>query len=357
MTIVNHNQGSITARLRQVLAVHFDPDGGSPYWLDLARERQIKPLDEIRDLADLACLGAMNTEALAERPVEDFIPRTLRADRRGWIVAETGGTLGRSRYAVYGQAEFTAAFVTPFIKAAARYNFPHGENWLFVGPTGPHIIGLAASACAQAVGSPHPFMVDFDPRWARKLPPDSFARKRYLEHLTEQALTILASQVIGVIFATPPVLEDLAARVSAEQRLRVRALHFGGMPVTPALLTHLTAAFPSAVMMSGYGNTLLGVAPELHRTAEAQIAYYPHGSRLIYEVVDDAGEMVAYGMRGRIRAHRLDTMQLLVNVLERDNAIRIAPPGEAAQDGFVLDGLLDPQPIQNEQMQPVVGLY
>ena len=56
-------------------------------------------------------------------------------------------------------------------------------------------------------------------------------------------------------------------------------------------------------------------------------------------------------------AHRLDEMQLLVNVLERDTAVRIEPNAEAAADGFIQDGLRDPQPIVSETIKPVMGLY
>ena len=42
----------------------------------------------------------------------------------------------------------------PFVAAAARVHFPRELNWLFIGPSGPHIIGKAARACASAMGSP-----------------------------------------------------------------------------------------------------------------------------------------------------------------------------------------------------------
>ena len=54
---------------------------------------------------------------------------------------------------------------------------------------------------------------------------------------------------------------------------------------------------------------------------------------------------------------RLDETQLIVNMMERDHAIRIAPLPSAVADGFIADGLRDPRPIVNHVLQPAVGFY
>ena len=56
-----------------------------------------------------------------------------------------------------------------------------------------------------------PFSVDFDPRWAKKLADGSLARRRYLDHVTAQALDVLEREEVGVLFTTPPALAALAA--------------------------------------------------------------------------------------------------------------------------------------------------
>ena len=55
--------------------------------------------------------------------------------------------------------------------------------------------------------------------------------------------------------------------------------------------------------------------------------------------------------------HRLDEMQFLANLVERDTAVRIEPATSAFADGFLQDGLRDPQPIVNELLKPAIGLY
>ncbi len=348
---------TLTARLRRVLRIHFDPDTGTPYWLDRARELGIDPRREIAEVADLPLLGPLDPGALAQRPIEEMIPRSVRDRRAELLVAETGGTLGRPKFAVHRADEFEAAFIEPFLVAARRAGFPHGENWLFVGPTGPHIIGKAAQRCAAASGSPGVFAVDFDPRWAKKLPADSFARKRYLRHIEEQALRILATQRIGVLFSTPPVLSSMCAQMTDDQRLRIRGVHFGGMAVSAQLRSQLAQLLPRAVLLSGFGNTLFGMMPELAYHPRQGIDYYPHGVRLVAQVVQALGRVAAYGERGQIVMHRLDETQFIPNMVERDTAVRIAPRPDAAPDGFVLDGIRDPQPIVTERVRPALGLY
>ena len=378
------------ARLRRVIALHFDPKKGSPYWLERERQLGISARRQIRSVEDLALLGPMEAEALASRPIEDFIPAALLERRTEFIVAETAGTLGRPKFAVHRADEFHAAFVEPFVQAARRAGFPRDVNWLFIGPGGPHIIGKAARCCAQAMGAPDPFTVDFDPRWAKKLPEGSFARTRYLEHLQAQALQVLAAQRVGVVFSTPPVLEGLCGRMTPEKREEIRGIHFGGMPMSNALRKRLADMLPNAVMLSGYGNTLFGMSPELafragvntpavrggcrqapfyrvpsgRADAETGIDYYPHGARLVIRVIEEdgsdevrLGRPVPYGERGQVVVHRLDETQFIANMFERDTAVRIPPRRDAVADGFVLDGIRDPQPIRSETVKPAMGLY
>jgi|SRR5579862_2983601 len=365
MTTSDNRSEPLDERVRRIVALHFDPRDGAPYWVERARALDVDAVHAIQSVDDLALLGPMDRSALFTRAVEDFVPRQFIGCKESWIVGETGGTLGRSSFAVHRGDEFAAAFVEPFVEAARLANFPRGLNWLFIGPSGPHIIGKAARACSRAMGSIDPFSVDFDPRWARKLPAESIARERYLAHIEAQALDVLNAQRVGVLFATPPVLASLAAKIDSEKCAQISGIHFGGMAVHTELRERLRRLFPNAVLLSGYGNTLLGVAPELAYSPETGIDYFAQGTRLVYRVVDSEvkGEnerlarVVDYSRRGQVLAHRLDELQFIPNLLERDSAVRIAPPLSAAKSGFLLDGLRDPQPIANSAVKPEAGLY
>lgn len=353
-----------TRRLERVIAIHFDADQGTPYWLERQSQLGIDATNGIRTIEDLAILGPMDEGALSQRPIEDFIPRRFR-ERRDYLLAETAGTLGQSKFAVHRTDEFETAFVTPFVKAAERVSFPKDCHWLFVGPTGPHIIGRAARRCAEVFGGTDIFTVDFDPRWAKKLPAGSFAAQRYLQHIEAQALHVLEVQDVGVIFATPAVLTGLARQMGEAKREAMRGIHLGGMSASAEFMQEMDTLFPRAVILSGYGNTLFGMMPQLHYAPKTGFDYFACGSRLIVRLIacSDAGETpdvtsrVDRGQRGQVMVHRLDEMQFLANVIERDTAVRIEPDVSAQVDGFLQDGLRDPQPIVNAMLKPAIGLY
>ncbi len=344
--------GALRERLAELLDLHFDPRWGAPFWLEAAAALDFDPRREIRELRDLDRLPAVPMERLAERPVTDFLPRRYHGRRSELVTSETGGTTGRPRRTVFLREEFLEAFVEPFVRAAARVGFPEGLDWLYVGPGGPHVIGKAARVCARALGSIDPFTVDFDPRWVRRLPADSLARRRYLEHVLEQALAVLESQEIGVLFATPPVLEALADRLPDSTRERIRGVHLGGMAVAPAFRTRLAEWFPRAVSLAGYGNSLAGMCPELVPAAARPPEYFPFGARLVLGV-----EAEASGARGRVFFRRLDWSCLLPRVPERDEAELVLPPADAWQEGFALPGVRDPRPPAGLATELGGGLY
>lgn len=347
---------SLTARLRHVLHAHFDPIAGTPYWLDRQKSLGIDVRDRVRTVDDLALLGAMSPHALAGRSILDFVPRRLHDTRTEWIIAQTGGATGMPAWTAYGPAEFREAFVTPFARAAEHVGFPRGEAWLYAGPSGPHIIGRAAADIARETGSPPPFCVDFDPRWARKLGEGSFAQRRYLEHIVEQSLDVISTQDIGVMFTTPRVLTNLAPRMSEKQRRRVRGVHYGGMRLDPAELETLqTTWLPGAVHLAGYGNTLFGCCLELDASPGRVPTYFPFGDRLLLSVVDGPGAANHESRRGRVCFTRLDETMLLVNFIERDEAGLTASPS-GAPTGFHHAGLRDVGPAADAP-SVAAGIY
>ncbi len=84
-------------------------------------------------------------------------------------------------------------------------------------------------------------------------------------------------------------------------------------------------AFPNAVHMSGYGNSLFGMFPETNTTSEG-IEYRTHSERLDVRVVEelaDGGFRVCDpGEQGRILVSRYDETLLILNMLLEDIAIR-----------------------------------
>jgi hypothetical protein len=210
-----------------------------------------------------------------------------------------------------------------------------------------------------------PFSVDFDPRWAKRLADGSTARQRYLDHVTAQALDVLQREEVGVLFITPPALGALAARLSDRQREAIRGVHYGGMSLTPEAVNDFRAAFPRAVHLAGYGNTLFGVVMEVADGHRLAMDYFPLGDRVRFHIVDWPEDGAAAwplrlcerGQSGRVLFHRLDESCLLVGMVERDEAERVVPSPDARALGGHADGLRNPRPPAALAGRLQAGLY
>jgi hypothetical protein len=354
-------------RLRDLVSLHFHPEYGSRYWL--ARQERLgwDVLDRVRSVEDLWLLGPTPVEDLRRYPLRDWIPQAFHGQWPRFVVGETAGTSGRPCMTAYRADEFQAAFITPFLCVAQATDFPRGEAWLWVGPSGPHIIGKVVRELARQTGSMDPFSVDFDPRWAKRLADGSLARRRYLDHVTEQALEVLRREEVGVLFITPPALTALTERLNDRQRESIHGIHYGGMSLSPEVVNGFREAYPNAVHLAGYGNTLFGVVMEVADCCRRDMDYFPIQDRVRFHVAD-CGEHVEHigewpprlaprGRTGRVLFHRLDESCMLAGVLERDHAERIAPSHPAHSLGCTQDGLRNPHPPVTMAGRLQIGLY
>ena len=83
---------ALDAHVREIVAWHFDPATGSPFWLDYASRLGWDPRAEIRGFDDLKRLGEFQDEWLRGGPVQRWIPKGLAG--QPVYVFETGGTTG-----------------------------------------------------------------------------------------------------------------------------------------------------------------------------------------------------------------------------------------------------------------------
>lgn len=358
----SHCSNDLDARLKATLELHLHPKYGSPYWWRRQENLGINVLDRVRCIGDLALLGPTRPAELSTESVWNFLPRHLWNSRSNCVIGESGGTSGPPTSSVYLPADFHTAFVSPFVWAARQTSFPKGCDWLWVGPSGPHIIGKVVRKLAMSMGSPDPWSVDFDPRWVKKLIPGSFVARRYLAHVIDQVGNILERENPEVLFTTPPVLDALATRLDDDARSQFRGIHYGGMTITAEQINGFRKLYPNAVHLSGYGNSLCGVAMEIHNEPRTSIDYYPRDARLIYDVVrmdsdETAWTSVEPGERGRVIFHRLDESTFLPNVIERDEASLILPTPDGYGAGWMFPGLRDPGPSAKQAKTLKLGLY
>ena len=261
-----------------------------------ARQQQLgwTALDRVRTPNDLWLLGPMPMADLRRFPRAGLrstgSSRSVAAFRR-W---RDGGNKRRALRTAYREDEFQAAFVTPFLRVAEATGFPRGEPWLWVGPSGPHIIGKVVRELARQTGSMDPFSVDFDPRWAKRLADGSTGRQRYPRSRYDPGAGRDAPRGHRRPLSSHPrpwpPWPRASATISTEA---IRGIHYGGMSLTPEVVNDFRAAFPRAVHLAGYGNTLFGVVMEDRRRSSMALDYFPLGDRVQFHVVDwpDDGEV------------------------------------------------------------------
>ncbi|RUM38645.1 MAG: hypothetical protein DSY70_07405 [Desulfobulbus sp.] len=313
--------------ISRILSVHFDQHHGTAYWLDKEQQLGIDVQKTIRSTSDFHLLGPMDVEQLRTRPLTDFIPRSFHDRLPEMLLSETGGTTGPPCRRVFTRQEFQAAFIRPWMNAVKKQHFPLNGMWLFVGPGGPHIISQAAREMARATGSLEPFSVDCDVRWFRGQDRESLGFRLYLEHVLEQAMNIISSQHIDVLFTTPILLTALAKKMTKQQRLQIAGIHTGGMAQKAELSERLHELFAAAVILPGYGNSLFGVAFEQAPPGQSEESVFcvddPALWLQLVPITDtkdiNLATVLPEKQTGRVVVHRLDPSFLLINMIERDS--------------------------------------
>jgi phenylacetate-coenzyme A ligase PaaK-like adenylate-forming protein len=351
---VRQSREALDAWVREVVAWHFDPATGTPFWLEYAKERGLEPRRDVHGYDDLAKLGPFQDEWLRGGPVRRWVPKGLA--QRPVSVFETGGSTGvpKSRVNI---DDFRTDYEM-FSRTLPDEFFPKGADWLHLGPSGPRRLRLAVEHLCQYRGGVC-FMVDLDPRWVIKLIKmgEMAMMEAYKRHVIDQALTLLkAHDGIRCMFTTPKLLEALCERASLK-KLGITGVFCGGTEMTPQF--HRFAVeelLEGAYFAPTYGNTLMGLATHKPR-AEGDpwdIIYFPPAPRAMMEVVDpdQPDRVVGYGETGRVRLTTLTKEFFMPRFLERDEAEREPPC-----DLYPWDGVRNVRPFSRLQTTVVEGVY
>ncbi|HEY0079623.1 MAG TPA: hypothetical protein VGB73_13500 [Pyrinomonadaceae bacterium] len=353
-TKVSAARAALDAWVREVVEWHFNPETGCDFWLDYAKRLDWNPRREIQGYEDLARFGLFQDEALRGGPVRRWVPRGLRG--RPVYVFETGGSTGTPKSRV--NVEDFRIDYEAFSRTLPEEFFPHGADWLSLGPTGPRRLRLAVEHLAQHRGGIC-FMVDLDPRWVVKLlrMGETRAAEQYKQHVVEQGLTLLrAHGNIRCLFTTPKLLEALCEKVSLK-KAGITGVFCGGTEMTPQFHRFaIEELLEGAYFAPTYGNTLMGLAVHKpRRTGDGyDIIYYPPAPRAVIDVVDpdNPERIVAYGETGRVRLTTLTRDFFMPRFLERDEAEREPPC-----DPYPWDGVRNVRPFSRLQANVVEGVY
>ncbi|MFL6199512.1 MAG: hypothetical protein ACJ76J_10070 [Thermoanaerobaculia bacterium] len=343
----------LDAHVREIVAWHFDPKTGCPFWLERAAGLGFDPRKEVRGYEDLRLFGHFEDSWLRGGPVRRWIPRGLAG--RPAYVFETGGSTGVPKSRV--NIEDFQIDYERYSEELPEDGFPPGADWLMLGPTGPRRLRLAVEHLAQHRGGIC-FHVDLDPRWVNRLVKNGRHREmqEYKAHVIEQGLTVLRAHEIRCLFTTPKLLEALCERVSLV-KLGIRGIFCGG--------TEMNAQFhrfareelvPGVEFIPTYGNTLMGLAcPKPFDPADNYaITYYPPAPRAVFELVDpkDPERAVEYGQTGRVMLTTLTRDFFMPRFLERDEGERAEPIAR-----YPWDGVTGLRLLTELQDSVVVGVY
>jgi phenylacetate-coenzyme A ligase PaaK-like adenylate-forming protein len=345
--------------VREVVAWHFDPETGCPFWLDFAKNAGWDPRREITRFADLARFGRFEDEWLRGGPVQRWIPKGLAG--KPVFVFETGGTTGTPKTRVAFE-DFRTDYEIFSTTLPDEY-FPRGANWLMLGPSGPRRLRLSVEYLAQYRGGIC-FCVDLDPRWVIKLIKQGSSEQlqAYKDHVIDQAVTILqAGHDVRCMWTTPKLLEALALRLESMgttiRRAGISGIFSGGTEFTPQWnrFAH-EELLDGAYMTPVYGNTLMGLAASAPSGPHNnyKITYYAPQPRAVIEVVDfdDSHKLVDYGQTGRVKLTTLTKEFFMPGFLERDEGER-----EPACERYRWDGISGVRPYRAFAATTTVGVY
>jgi phenylacetate-coenzyme A ligase PaaK-like adenylate-forming protein len=350
----------LDAHVRDIVAWHFSPETGTPFWLEKAKALGFDPRKEVRVFEDLKKFGLFEDEWLRGGPVRRWVPKALQ--NKPIYVFETGGTTGipKSRVVV---DDFRIDYEM-FSDTLPEQYFPKGSNWLMLGPSGPRRLRLAVEHLCQYRGGIC-FCVDLDPRWVVKLIKKGWMEhlKAYQEHVIDQAVTVLsANHEIKCMFTTPKLLDALANRLekdgSSIAQAGITGVFCGGTEMTSQWIRFAIEELlgPGIYIAPTYGNTLMGLAASEMPTAEQnyKITYYAPEPRAVVQVVDfdNPDQVVDYGQSGRVMLTTLTKEYFIPRFQERDEGEREPPSAK-----YPWDGVSGVKPFRGFAATTTVGVY
>ena len=166
---------ALDAHVREIVAWHFDPATGCPFWLDFAQQARLGSAAEISGFDDLKRLGAVRGRVAARRPGAALGPEGARRASRSTCSRPAAPPASRRRAS---RCDDFRTDYELFSDDAAGRVLPEGRELAdarAVGPAAPAPGGRAPRAVS---GGGICFCVDLDPRWVIKL-----IKKGWMEHL------------------------------------------------------------------------------------------------------------------------------------------------------------------------------
>ena len=350
---VQQASDQLDAHVRDIIAWHFSPATGSPFWLDWAAKNW-DPRGEIHDSASLRKFPHFQDEWLRDLQPEVWIPAAFQG--KPYNIFETGGTTGMPKQRI-GWNDYKLDY-SEFSKSLSDEGFPRTHYWLMVGPTGPRRLRLAIEHLANVRGCSC-YFIDLDPRWVKKvLANKQFdVARAYMDHVVDQAVTILKHRKVSALFTTPKLLEAVGEKINLIEA-GIKGVFCGGTSMTPQYVRFLIEEVleNQIAFAPTYGNTLMGLAASRPLVPEDNfsLTYYAPQPRAMLRVVDpqQTSQTRNYGEWGRVELTTLTQEFFMPRFLERDEAIRRPPCAR-----YPWDGVGDVRPFGALEKTIIEGVY
>jgi hypothetical protein len=227
-----------------------------------------------------------------------------------------------------------------------------------MGPTGPRRLRLAIEHLANVRGCSC-YFIDLDPRWVKKVisAKQLDHARGYMDHVVDQAATILKHRKVSGLFTTPKLLEALGEKVNLWDA-GIRGVFCGGTTMAPQYVRFIIDEVLEGRIgfYPTYGNTLMGLAASVPLKPEDKysITYYAPQPRAVLRIVDanKTEQLKNYGEWGRVELTTLTREFFMPRFLERDEAIRREPRAP-----YAWDGVAEVRPFGAMEKNIVEGVY
>ncbi|MCW8132474.1 MAG: hypothetical protein KIS92_19155 [Planctomycetota bacterium] len=347
-------KANLDEHVRTIVRWHFSEETGCPFWLDWKKKAGWDPAKDVQGFADMQRFPHFQDEWLRDLQPEVWVPKAYLG--RPFNIFETGGTTGMPKQRI-GWDDYKVDY-TEFSEKISDAHFPRNHYWLMVGPTGPRRLRLAIEHLANVRGSSC-YFVDLDPRWVKKVITNKqFEQaKGYMEHVVDQAVTILKHRKVSGLFTTPKLLEAMAEKIDL-YAAGIRGVFCGGTTMAPQYVRFIVEEVLEGRIgfYPTYGNTLMGLAASVPLQPEDKfsVTYYAPQPRAALRVVDPKAteKTVGYGEWGRVELTTMTKEFFMPRFLERDEAIRREPRAP-----YAWDGVAEVRPFGAMEKNIVEGVY
>lgn len=344
----------LNQHVAEIIDWHFSPETGCDFWLDWANQQDWDVRQTVRTVEDLTRFPHFEDDWLRFVEPDRWVPKAFAG--RPYNIFETGGTTGMPKQRI-GWDDYKRDYES-FGDTLSDAEFPKGQNWLMMGPTGPRRLRLAIEHLANYRGGSC-YFIDLDPRWVKKLITrgEYDQAQAYMEHVIDQATIILKHRRIAALFTTPKLLEALSEKISISEA-GIKGVFCGGTEMNPQTVRFLVEEVleDKVALKPVYGNTLMGLAHSKPLTAEDgySVCYYPPQPWAVLRVVDpdNTEQTVDYDTWGRVELTTLTQEFFMPRFLERDEALRRKPI-----EGYAWDGVGEVRPFGASKQTIVEGVY